>query len=357
MDTNGQTGRPCCVWSGPSIPVKGYEQNQKLLEAKKKLLQGEAPPECNSCVRSEANTGKSFRTLANNFHPHLTQEILSKDASYSSIRHVMVIGSNVCNLQCLPCETGSYKRSKELHDIGLVKIVPVLQTIPNIDDIAKSADIEQVTLCSGEPFYDKDSLRLLDLLVQSGRSRYIRLDINTNLSSISYGKINYLVENFSQVLIKGSIDGTQHAHEYLRYPSSWYEINQSVELLLSMSDVKFVITTALSNLSLLGYADLIRYFLDLGVKDFFITNVSRPKALHSNNLPLKCKQEILKKLVDIKTTPSISNRLVHCLEQCTYICQNDYSWDAKLLSDFLQKHDDFRDTNWRQIWPSLAEFC
>jgi sulfatase maturation enzyme AslB (radical SAM superfamily) len=344
------------------MPIKGYEQNEKLLEAKKKLFQGKSPGECSTCVLAETNTGKSFRTLANDFHPHLTQEVLDNNALYSCIRHVSIVGSNICNLQCLPCMNGSYKRSKELYDIGLLKILPVVTTMTNIDDIAKLENIEQLTLCSGEPFYDKRSLHLLDILIRNGRSRRIRLDINTNLTCITQQKLEYLVENFDQVLIKGSIDGIRETHEYLRYPSSWHEIDQSVELILSMSDVQFIITTALSNLSLLGYVDLINYFSDLGVKHFFITNVTDPVVLNSANLPGSLKEKTLEKLVDLQEKMSngsnrLPNRLLNSIDTCINICRRDYPWDAKLLSDFLQKHDDFRQSNWRKIWPQLAEFC
>jgi sulfatase maturation enzyme AslB (radical SAM superfamily) len=357
MDTDGKSAKPCCVWTGPYMPLKGYETNPKLIEIKNKLFKGESPNECNTCVKQEMLTKKSFRILANEFHPTISEEILAHDASYSSIRNVQIVGSNVCNLQCLPCLDSSFKRSKELHDIGFINQMPKLRTISDIDLIANLDDIEQLTLCSGEPFYDKNSLRLLDLLVQNGKSRRLRLDINTNLTCITQDRMNYLVENFNRVLIKGSIDGIHEAHEYLRYPSSWQEIQESVEILMSMPDVEFVVTTALSNLSLLGYTDLMKHLLDMGVKYFFISNVASPAVLSSSNLPTQLKHEICQQLIDLKETTTLSDRAINSLDTCINICNNTHPWTPDPLINFLQKHDNFRKTNWRKIWPKLAEYC
>lgn len=357
IETNGYSATPCCVWSGPAIPIQAYQHDIALLDAKKKLWQGRAPKECNRCVSEEANSGTSFRTLANDFHPHLTQEVLAKEPSYSNIRYVSVIGSNICNLQCLPCEFGSYKRSKELHDIGYSKSIPVLRKLSDVENIANFKNIEQLTLCSGEPFYDKDSWRLIDVLVTNKRSKQIRLDINTNLTSITQEKIDYLVDNFNHVLIKGSVDGIHAAHEYLRYPASWQEIDQSVGLLLATPGIDLVITTALSNLSLLGYHELIKWFTNQGVRDFFISGVTQPRALHNGNLPWQLKQETANKLKDLIKPDLMTNRTCYSIEMCINICQNEHAWDAKLFSDFMHRHDDIRATNWRNTWPALAEFC
>jgi sulfatase maturation enzyme AslB (radical SAM superfamily) len=357
IQTNGQTAKPCCVWSGPDMPLDGYDKNPQLLNAKKQLFKGEAPTECKKCVLEEANSGKSFRTLANQFHPHLSQEVLAETPSYSCIKQVNVVGSNVCNLMCLPCTNSSYKRSKELYDIGIHSQMPIHLNISNLEEIIKLENLEQIVLCSGEPFYDKNSLRLLDLLIKTGQSRNLRLDINTNLTAVSRQQMDYLVENFNQVLIKGSIDGIYGIHEYLRYPSSWQEIHQAVDMLLSIPKIHFVILTALSNLSLLGYVDLVRYFLNLGVEDFFISSVTNPKALHNANLPRDLKHQTLKNLIELKNTAGITAQLINCIDACINICQNDHQWDSQLLADFMQRHDDVRGTNWRNTWPSLAEFC
>lgn len=354
--TDGHSARPCCKYEGPQMNLTGYISNPTLVTMKKQLWQGKAPAQCQQCVTDESNSGKSNRTLANNFHSHLSEEVLAQDETYTSIRFVDVVGSNVCNLQCLPCEFGSYKRSKELYNLGLTQNIPIYREIRSVAKIV-DLDMEGLTLCSGEPFYDKQCWTLLNLLVETHKSKKIKLDINTNLTAVTEGKLDWLSENFQQVLIKGSIDGVDNANHYLRYPSDWHQITTAVEYILCRPNIKFVITTALSNLGLLKYHQLVKYFSSLGVKDFFISQVSSPGCLHAGNLPRTIKDILLCDFQDLLLCPNLSDRAQNAIETCVNLCRNDHPWQADPLVEFLIKHDQHRGTNWRSVWPNLAEHC
>ena len=164
LQTDGVTAAPCCKFQSESrLLLDQYQDHDEILQVKSLLFQGLSPKQCRTCVREEQQTGKSFRTLANDFHPELSAEVRLHDQNYSSLRHVSVSGSNVCNLQCLPCEHGSFKRSTELHALGFYPTIPVLRKLDNVQ-ILSDLPIENLTLCSGEPFYDKQSRKLLELL-------------------------------------------------------------------------------------------------------------------------------------------------------------------------------------------------
>lgn len=356
IDTDGKSARPCCKYSGPVMSLKNYSNNAVLVEMKKKLWTGQAPKECGRCVLEERISGKSLRMLANDFHPHLTQEVRQRDAGYDAIRFVSVVGSNVCNLQCLPCETGSYKRSAELHALGFHLIKPMLKEIQDIDNIAE-LDLETVTLCSGEPFYDKQTWRLLDLLVKNGRSAKIKLDINTNLTGITSAKLDWLSKNFHEVLIKGSIDSYGEANDYLRYPSEWTEIHDAVECIINHKQIQFVITTALSNLSLLGYHVLLQYLRSKGIKDFFISQVLTPDVLQAANLPQTIKKQLLPYYRNLMADLTLTDRAQTAVQTCINICENDLPWRAEPLIHYLDTHDRHRNTSWRSLWPDLARIC
>ena len=95
IDTNGEHASPCCNFTSQPIPLDDYESNPIIIDVKQKLFRGMQPKECTKCVETEKLSGKSFRTLANEFHAHYTQEVLDNDETYFSLKTVNVVGSNI----------------------------------------------------------------------------------------------------------------------------------------------------------------------------------------------------------------------------------------------------------------------
>jgi organic radical activating enzyme len=356
VDTDGRQARPCCAFTSPPIPLDGYESNPIIIDTKQKLFRGIQPEGCVKCVEAEKLSGKSFRILANEFHPHYTKEVLDHDDTYSNLKIVNVVGSNICNLKCLPCYGGSYVREKERFQLGLIKSLPQVQKIENISKIIKS-DIKQITLCAGEPFYDRDSWNLLQVLATTGQSKQIRVDINTNLTHITDEKLDFLSHNFDSVLIKGSIDGIGAVNDYLRYPSQWHTIEKSVDLILRRREISFVVTTALSNLSLLRYHELFAWAQSKKILNCFITHVLGPKVLSCNNLPEITKQNLKTIYQNLQSTSGLSDRSSYALELCYNLCQKkdiNHSFSMIELSQYLDLHDQHRGTNWRTVFHELT---
>jgi len=357
MDTDGQHARPCCAFRSQPILLDDYESNPIIIDVKQKLFRGITPKECMKCVETEKLSGKSFRTLANEFHPHYTQEVLDHDDTYSSLQTVNVVGSNICNLKCLPCYGSSYVRDKELFQLKLIKNLPQVKKLEHISKIIKSG-IKHITLCAGEPFYDRDSWNLLQALTATGQSKQIRVDINTNLTHITDEKLDFLSHNFNSVWIKGSIDGIGAVNDYLRYPSQWHTIEKSVDLILSRPEISFLVTTALSNLSLLRYYELFAWCESKKIFNRFITQVTHPKLLSCNNLPDTTKQNLKIIYQDLKSTSGLSDRTSYALEICQTLCQkNDINQNFNMieLSEYLDLHDNHRGTNWRTVFPELTD--
>jgi hypothetical protein len=118
-----------------------------------------------------------------------------------------------------------------------------------------------------------------------------------------------------------------------------------------------VITTALSNLSLITYAALIEYFLSKGVVDFFISQVITPPVLNALNLPDQLKDQVGRDLRSLALKSQLTNRTLDAVNLCLKCCDAKHTWQPTDLIDFLQRHDRSRHTNWQDTWPELAEFC
>ena len=356
---DGQHGLPCCVFRAASpIALDTYFDNTEILSAKKQLLSGQAPSQCSRCVQSEKETGHSFRTITETFHKKQSQEIqLINDPNYFKIKNVSFITSNICNLKCLPCRQSSYTRDLELSKLGLSNFIPILKKHTDFKNMLL-LDFEKLTILGGEPFYDKITFEFLEALVEQGKSKNIQVDLNTNMTAITEEKIKFLLSNFQKVMIKGSIDGIGQVNDYLRYPSNWTDIENSIALLNSFPSVNFVVTTALSNLSLIKYHEVVRWAANTQT-NLFITSIDSPYVLRSSLLPPELKAELLTIYQSLKNefAGKVWDRTESCIDSCIKICStpSDMTDWSEFLS-WIKKHDDLRSTCLTDVFPELLDY-
>jgi hypothetical protein len=356
IQTDGVDASPCCNFlSNGSILLNNYHQNHEIIEVKQKILKNEVPNQCRTCSNDEQVTGQSIRTINNqtsdleDLDYYITQD--------DKINHLFLTGLDVCNLKCLPCYDSSFIRKKELHQLHIKQTIPLPRKKVNYDNLL-ALNFKKVTITGGEPFYDKSILNFLEALKLSGQSNYIDLDINTNLTLIEKRTLEFLIKHFKKVQIKGSIDGLWVANDYLRYPSNWQNIEHAVDLILSMPEIEFCITTALSNLSLLKFHELLAWGIEKNIRNHYISAVYQPTILSVQQLPLNIKKSLLPVYENLKN--SVDNtyydRTVLVIDRCIRVCQDTTDYSIKELIQYLKKHDDLRNTNFLLPFPELREY-
>jgi hypothetical protein len=352
--------KPCCVFrSDQPISVKEYLTSTEIISVKKQLLEGIAPSQCSVCVHSEKKTGHSFRLVNKNFNQDETDNIKQlNDPTYFNIKNLIITTSNICNLKCLPCENSSYVRDLERFKLGLSNHIPIVNRITNFDFVT-GLDIERITLLGGEPFYDQVSFDFLKVLVKTGQSKKLQIDLNTNMTSITKDKLEFLTTNFKKVLIKASIDGLGGVNDYLRYPSQWGTIINNIKTVQSYPTVDLFVTTALSNLALLRFYEVIEWAATENL-NLFITTVESPDVLNPNLLPSDIKKQLLPKYQYLKTNLSgkIRNRTEYCIDSCIHIC-SDLTIDTNKWNEFqtwIKKHDALRNNSCIKIFPELVDY-
>ena len=349
---NGQVA-PCCVFTpGTRNTIDTYFDSKELLNVRETLLKGEFPAQCRVCKVEEAKSGHSFRVLNNLFE---SEETVIRSGDYS-IKHLQIATSNTCNLKCLPCHDSSYIRSVELEKLNLLpyKVRPQLIPQTDLNKYLELESIETVTVSGGEPFADRITMDFIDQLVASNRSNQIRLDINTNLTLLTQSTLEYLQSNFRDVWIKGSIDGYRSANEYLRYPSKWQQITDAVALIQKLK-IPFIVTTALSNLALLRYYELITWATDQGIDKLFVSLVTSPSTLDATRLPNRIKAQLIEHYQTLKSNAVFSDRTQHVIDSCILLCTGpETNFDTTIK--YLEKHDTLRETNFREIWPELNDY-
>ena len=355
---NGVNATPCCVFK-PTAPitVKDYATNPQMRIVRETLLKGQAPVQCSTCVQSEKNNGHSFRLLAETFHPSISEKIKTiNDPDYLDIKSVTVGTSKVCNLKCLPCLHSSYVRQIELHKLGFTKTTPILKAHEHIADVLMY-DFEHVSLVGGEPFYDKVTFEFLGRLVQAGRSKNIRVDINTNLTHVTKEKLLFLTDNFKSVLIKGSIDGIGEVNDYLRYPSRWEEIEKNIQLIQSFPQIDLIMTTALSNLALIKFYQVIEWCAERNL-NLFITTVDEPKVMQPSLLPDEVKQKLLPIYIELKNRLGgrVWNRTENSIDSAIHICSGTITGNFEDFKDWIEKHDRHRNSSVTKVFAELIDY-
>ena len=361
IQSNGDgIARPCCAFNNSKlIRLSNYTTDLQLREVKSQLLRGEIPAPCLECSRLEKTTGHSFRLVAEEFHPDVTTEIKKQnDPDYFDLRNVTITTSNICNLKCLPCGSSSYVRHLELKKLGLNEIIPIVEKNSDLAALFK-LDFKRLTMLGGEPFYDVVTFDFLKKLVEHGRSKNISIDLNTNMTSVTDDKMSFLSNNFSNIILKASIDGIGAVNNYLRYPSDWKTIEQNLEKLAQYPNVDVIVTTALSNLALIKYHEVIKWAADKKL-NLFISTVFSPDVLRPNLLPPELHQKLLKIYTELKSQLSgkVWDRTEYCIDSCISIC-NSNEYNHEKFQEFLawiKLHDDHRGQSMLDVFPELVDY-
>jgi len=340
--------------------LEKYLDSNELMQVKSQLLAGQAPVQCQNCVDQEKENKHSFRLLHNKFHDERTQEILSNPLYNQTPTSLEVITSNTCNLLCLSCvNNSSYVREIELKKLGL-RSGSILHLKKNsILDQVHNFDFEEITFLGGEPFGDKVTFQCLENLVTHNKSKNITLDLNTNATLIDQDKLDFLSENFKYVYIKASIDGIGPINNYLRYPSVWQDLESRVLLAQKYSNMSLLVTTTLSNLSLMGYYQVIEWAIENSIADLFVTPVYEPIEMHYINLPQDIKNQRLTAYQNLKSKYAghVSERIEFAIDTCITSCLAENRWDFSSALAWLQHHDQHRGNNLLTVFPELEPYA
>lgn len=166
------------------------------------------PQECRRCQATEP--GYSIRLASNKKHA-----ILKRYPDYIILGGVL---DNVCNSACQSCNAGLSTKIGSLqsrdyttiNNIGLFDRVPVER-------------IRELDINGGEPTASPNYRRLLENLPASVQI----LRVNTNGSRL-LPNIETILEKGTHVTITLSLDGTDRVHDYVRWPVSWTNYQETV---------------------------------------------------------------------------------------------------------------------------------
>lgn len=261
---------------------------------RKRLLNGETIPECDTCNNNLANVNAYRDHFAVSMFADKLDSII-ENTDENGFTTLLPISydyrvSNFCNFKCRMCSeqaSSSWEVEKKMHNLITKreewiispsrKAVTEFQSTVVVEELwnaAKSRRIEELYWAGGEPTMLDIHWDVMKYLVDTGLSKNVEVRYNTNLSRISYKGSNLItmLRNFKKVTIQASMDGTSDIAEYIRTGLEWESWLENLKAALELRTVfgqdSVVIDVTLTMPGLFAMKDLMKLSVDLGVKSY-----------------------------------------------------------------------------------------
>jgi sulfatase maturation enzyme AslB (radical SAM superfamily) len=209
-------------------------------------------------------------------------------------------------------------------------------------------NLEQIHISGGEPFLVPTHFKLLEKLVQEGKTD-IAIHYHTNLN-YKWDKIIPALEvltKFKEVHISFSIDDVGERNTYIRSLSNWDLTINNLKLFLSNYKFIYRITQTVSVYNFMYVEELETYLVDNKIRiKVSLNHVQTPEYLSANILPKQTRQDKINSLHGV-----ISQRNWQELYGHYYNLEANGQWDY--FKYFTEKIDAVRNEDLNIIFPKL----
>ena len=168
---------------------------------------------------------------------------------------------------------------------------------------ARSPNIRHIHMSGGEPLMITQHYEFLQGYVDSGQSKDIILNYNTNLSNVPERALE-LWKQFKKVELRTSIDAAGSINEYIRYPSNWDIVLRNLRLLTDAKQsgrinlsLETITTVQIYNVFYLReLLDELRSHKDIKLDDMILHILHDPRYFNITSLPRNVKDVVAKKI-------------------------------------------------------------
>jgi len=150
------------------------------------------------------------------------------------LRYLELALGTYCNLKCRTCN-GILSTTWYDDENKLVKYYSDRKSydqVINVErdwELADFEHVEEIKFTGGEPMLHPNFIKTIDMIISTGRANLITLDIFTNASWVPRDKVLDRLKQFHKVRINISVDGLGPVNDYIRYPSEWSTVDESVK--------------------------------------------------------------------------------------------------------------------------------
>jgi len=323
-----------------TAPLEAFN-NKYMCSVRKTMLEGNIPASCTGCFKEEDQGIVSKRIWETGFWiqdegldvEELIQQTEEDGTVPSRLQYLDLRLGHTCNIKCVMCSP--HDSSKWVGDWK--KLIPVLQD-PEVknqmtwdkkgfnnkwyeegkfwDELYEQIpNLKQVYFAGGEPLMIKEHKTFLEEIIRQGYAQNILLRYNSNGILVDEELIN-IWSKFKKVKFAVSIDACFERDEYIRYPTSFKDVERTLHLLDNTPDnIHVSIATAIQIFNIKHIPDFIKWKVNSNFKKMNIGTIDGhvmggglvnahlvhiPTFLNISILPEKDKQEVQQKFDELK---------------------------------------------------------
>lgn len=362
---------PCPYLGGTSwkqsadstLQARWNSEDLELL--RQEFLNGKQPSLCQRCWNEERNGKTSLRQRITKYQVFQDQEFLeecltsAKSGDYRQGPRVLSIkNGNLCNARCRSCHpedsTPWIQDSQKLHQqLGFahykLNVEHVNWSDSQVSDLVTQAQhLRRLELFGGESLYNRQVVKLLLGIIQTGDAEHIDLYINTN------GSVNILdrlpeIHKFRSIDIGVSIDSLPEHFSYVRHPLTMDTIMDNLNSWRQHFDqhgmnymIQPIVTVSALNVYYLP--EIKQYLADKFNCAPFWNLLVDPDHLAIENLPHPVKQQVIQRLCG----DSDFQQFVNVMQNTG----NNLAWQR--FAQITSALDLVRNENFEQVMPEWA---
>ena len=255
------------------------------------MLDGKRPVECNKCWFLENRGLLSDRQLKNQMLDYYMDRDIRyieedcRQGNYET-RVYKIDTSFNCNGACVTCGPTHSSLWAKLTNQNHLKSM----NLEDVDELVNYSTAIDINFRGGEPLLSRTNFQILERLLENNNNTCL-ITFTTNGSVKLTEKQIDILSQFENIGFNLSIDATEKAFEYIRYPLSWQRLNQNLvdyrEITKNIS-----VSCTISNISVMYYDALVNWF-NKNQLPYNYNPVHRPTYFRPSALSQKVKNHIL----------------------------------------------------------------
>jgi radical SAM protein with 4Fe4S-binding SPASM domain len=358
-DVNGSL-RPCCKFAQPEasneyqLPnmkegtLDALWNDQRFQTLRQAFLDGKKPKECQSCWDEEAAGMPSFRVQWAKDKKINTNDVIFTPIATQGPRAMDLKLNNVCNLKCRICgPQASSTFLKEYQERFNIKIEDgsywlsnkILGTANEAVILQWAQDLIHLEVTGGEPMASPENIKVLELLINSGRAEHISILLNTNGTLYNKKFLDLLVK-FKEITLCISVDDLGERLEYERYPTEWNTVQDNIKKFIELkkqhSNLFLTLCPTVSVFNVYYLPEYLQWSQSMNMFTYF--NILHYPPSHSiKNLPDNLKEIVSSRLNEPEF--NIVKNFLHLTAD-----------DQHLIKEFINKNtelDNFREQQFK----------
>jgi uncharacterized Fe-S cluster-containing radical SAM superfamily protein len=236
---------PCCQadMAIENVETFSFENSEYLTKLRAEFNQGQKPAECKRCWEVEQVGLKSRRQSAIEF-----EMVHDTEVRLQGLDHSATWACNSACIMCGPLNSSSWAKELNFDSSRLDRIGRKFQKNNQFESRLNFEHIKKLHFNGGEPLLNNEHVDFLTKIDLSN----VQISYNSNGTCYPSDRLLQQWKRARLVKIFFSIDATESAFEYIRYPGIWQQVHDNIcSLKQNFSNLMFGINLSVGNYNVL----------------------------------------------------------------------------------------------------------